>query len=121
MLRRFLAKKYKSDIDHIAVLLIHRAQLQIRRDSGDLKRGKVVSREEIQERFERIYWLSNLCHGMVGPFSFSSKKLRQERLLQGLAWAWRVSDSEQRAWMVGHFEENRFDYSVLEDHDLGQS
>lgn len=121
MLWRFFDKSNKVDIERVIVVLIYRAQLQIRRDSGDLKRGEGVSRGESQLKLERIYWLSDLCHSIAGPFSFSSKKLRRERLYQSLAWAWEVSHSERRAWMVEHFEEIPFDYSVLEDRDLGQS
>ncbi|MEU8272200.1 hypothetical protein AB0B89_34235, partial [Sphaerisporangium sp. NPDC049002] len=36
-------------------------------------------------------------------------------------WAWGVSHSERRAWMVKHFDEIQFDYSVLEDRDLDWS
>lgn len=121
MLRQFFDKSNKVDIERVIVVLIYRAQLQIRRDSGDLRRGGGVPQGESQLRFARIYWLSDLCHSIVGPFSFSSKKLRRERLYRSLAWAWESSHSERRAWMVEHFEEIQFDYSVLEDRDLGQS
>ncbi|GAA2288342.1 hypothetical protein GCM10010149_38700 [Nonomuraea roseoviolacea subsp. roseoviolacea] len=121
MLRQLFGKRNKVDIERVIVLLIHRAQLQIRTDSGELKRGENLSQSESQLKFERIYWLSDLCHGIVGPFGFSSKKLRRERLYRCLEWAWGMSHSERRAWMVEYFDEIEFDYSVLKNDDLGRS
>lgn len=118
MFRRFLGASRESNIEHVVVVLIHRAQLQIRRDSGDLKRNDGIYPEESQRKFERIYWLSDLCHSIIGPFSFHSKKLRRRRLLQCLSWAWGVSNTERRAWMIEHFKELKFDYSVLNDNKI---
>lgn len=118
MFRRFLGASRESDIEHVVVALIHRAQLQIRKDSGDLKRNIGISSEESQRKFERIYWLSDLCHSIIGPFSFPSKKLRRKRLLQCLSWAWGVSHTERRSWMVENFKELKFDYSVLNENGI---
>jgi hypothetical protein len=99
----------------VAALLAARAFTEIRFLAGDVRRGSEGS--SVEEDLERIRFLADLCHNLPGiarprrrrpsRTGVSGSSLQQAMAKRPMGWTWHTTGPEGHAWMLGHIDQEK--------------
>ncbi|MFC6086847.1 hypothetical protein [Sphaerisporangium aureirubrum] len=106
-------KLYLLDED-VAISVVNRALLEVRRDLHIMERSTKASPDE----YERTKALVNIGLSLSALLGQFSPRERRKRLFFVLVHEWKLATPAVREWMIRTLDDLGFDYKILDGTDL---